>query len=450
MLTLPARFAAVILCFAPLLFQRSWRHAEVLLVGAILAPGRRTVTSILRIAGLSQERRFVNYHRVLNRAAWSGRAAAKVLLGLLLDSFVPAGPVLLGLDDTIERRRGKRISAKGIYRDPVRSSHGHFVKASGLRWLSLMLLVPISWAGRVWALPFLTALAPSDRYCRERGLRHKKLTDWGRQLVLQARRWMPERQLVLVTDSGFAALEFLAALLRQEITCVTRLRLDAALYRPAPPRHPGTIGRPRTKGERLPTLAAVLTNETTRWQRLTVPGWYGEGERVVEICSDTAVWCHSGLPVVPIRWVLLRDPGRRFDPQALLCTDTAQEPLQIIRWFVQRWQLEVTFREVRDHLGVETQRQWSDKAIARTTPCLLGLFSIVTLLASCLNSRAQLRVSASAWYHKQRPTFADSLAAVRRAIWSEQGFAVSPQSVDAAKLPPALREGIAYALCHAA
>ena len=202
------------------------------------------MSSILRITGHSQDRRFVNYHRVLSRAAWNGRAAAQVLLGLLLDAFAPSGPVLLGLDDTIERRRGKRISAKGIYRDPVRSSHGHFVKASGLRWLSLMLLVPISWAGRVWALPFLTTLAPSERYCRERGVRHKKLTDWGRQLVLQARRWMPGRRLVLVTDSGFSALEFLAALRRQEVTCVTRLRLDAALYRPAPPRPPGPIGRP--------------------------------------------------------------------------------------------------------------------------------------------------------------------------------------------------------------
>src|SRR5919107_1772314 len=447
---LPARFAAVILCFAALFQQRSWRHAEVLLIGAILAPGRRTVSSILRITGRSRERRFVNYHRELNRAAWSGRAAARVLLGLLLEAFLPAGPVLLGLDDTIERRRGKRISAKGIYRDPVRSSHGHFVKASGLRWLSLMLLVPISWAGRVWALPFLTTLAASERYCRERGRRHKKLTDWGRQLVLQAHRWMPGRRLVVVTDSGFSALEFLAALLRQEVTCVTRLRLDAALYRPAPPRSPGIIGRPRTKGERLPTLAEVLAHKTTRWQRVTVPGWYGEGERVVEICSDTAVWRHAGMPVVPVRWVLLRDPCRRFDPQALLCTDPAQEPLQVVRWFVQRWQLEVTFREVRDHLGVETQRQWSDKAIARTTPCLLGLFSVVALLASRLDGRARIQISTSAWYHKPRPTFADTLAAVRRAIWSEQGFAVSRQSVDTAKLPPALREGIAYALCHAA
>jgi hypothetical protein len=393
---LPARFAAVILCFSPLLRQRSWRHAEVLLIGAILAPGRRTVASILRITGLCRERRFVNYHRVLNRAAWSGRAAACVLLGLLLDAFVPTGPVLLGLDDTIERRRGKRISAKGIYRDPVRSSHGHFVKASGLRWLSLMLLVPIPWAGRVWALPFLTTLAPSERDCRERGQRHKKLTDWGRQLVLQARRWMPRRPWVLVTDSGFSALEFLAALLRQEITCITRLRLDAALYQSAPPRRPGTLGRPRTKGARLPTLAEVLTDKTTRWRRVTVPGWYGEADRTVEICSDTAVWRHAGLPVVPIRWVLLRDPCRRFDPQALLCTDPAQEPLQVIRWFVQRCQLEVTFREVRDHLGAETQRQWSDKAIARTTPCLLGLFSIVALLAARLDRCDRVQVSASA------------------------------------------------------
>src|SRR5687767_973418 len=405
---LPARFADIILAFALVFRQRrSWRHAELLLIGAILAPGKRTVTSLLRIVGLSRERRFTNYHRVLNRAAWDSHAAARLLLGLLLAAFAPNGPVVLGIDDTIERRRGKRINAKGIYRDPDRSSKGHFVKASGLRWLSLMLLVPIPWAGRVWALPFLTALAPSERYSQERGRRHKALTDWARQLVLQARRWMPERALVLVADSSFSALALLASLVRQDVTCITRLRLDAALYTPAPLRQPKTRGRPRTKGERLPTLATVLADQATPWQRVTVPDWYGEGERVVEICSETAVWRHCGLPVVPIRWVLLRDPSRRFDPQALLCTDLAQEPLQILRWFTQRWQLEVTFREARDHLGVETQRQWSDQAITRTTPCLLGLFSVVTLLANRLSRHARLRVSAAAWYSKQRPTFAD-------------------------------------------
>src|SRR3712207_2690307 len=450
MLRLPPRFATIILCFAPLFFQRSWRHAEMLLIGAILTPGRRTVTSILRITGLCRGRRFVNYHRVLNRAAWSGRAAARVLLDLLLEAFVPMGPVLLGLDDHIEHRRGKRIRAKGIYRDPVRSSKGHFVKASGLRWLSLMLLVPIPWAGWVWALPFLTTLAPSERYCREHGRRHKKLTDWARQLVVQARRWMPKRRLVLMADSSFAALELLASLVRQGVTCIIRLRLDAALYTPAPLRQPKTRGRPRPTGERQPTLATVLADPTTAWRCVTVPDWYGEGERVVEICSDTAVWRHCGLPVVPIRWVLLRDPSRRFDPQALLCTDPAQEPLQILRWFTQRWRLEVTFREVRDHLGVETQRQWSDQAVARPTPCLLGLFSIVTLLANRLGRHARLRVSAAAWYRKRRPTFADTLAAVRRQLWREQGFLTSRRAGRPRKIRPALRDGIVHALCSAA
>ena len=450
MLRLPSRFATVILSFAPLLRHRSWRHAEVLLLGAILAPGQRTVTSILRIGGLSRERRFVNYHRVLNRAAWAPRAASRRLLALLLTAVLPSGPVLLGIDDTIERRRGKCIAARGIYRDPVRSSEAHFVKASGLRWLSLMLLAPVPWAGRVWALPFLTVLAPSERYARQRGRRHKTLTDWARQMVLQARRWLPGRALVLVADGGFAALELLTVLTRHGVTCITRLRLNAALYAPAPPRRPRQVGRPPKKGRRRPTLAAVVANRRTRWRRLTVPGWYGEGDRVVEICSETAVWYHAGLPPLPVRWVLLRDPRRRFDPQALLCTDPACDTLQIITWFVRRWQAEVTFREVREHLGVETQRQWSDKAIARTTPCLLALFSVVVLLAVRLPPRARLTVTAAAWYHKQRPSFADTLAAVRRHIWREQGLLTSRRHPHRRKLRPTLREAVAHALCHAA
>jgi DDE superfamily endonuclease len=449
MLRLPSHFAALILSFAPLFRYGSWRHAELLLIGAILAPGKRTVTSLLRITGLSRERRFVNYHRVLSRARWSERSAARLLLGLLLAAFVPRGPVLLGLDDTIERRRGKRITAKGIYRDPVRSSHAHFVKASGLRWISLMLLAPIPWAGRVWALPFLTVLAPSQRYAQERGRQHKKLTDWARQMVLQARHWMPDRELVLVADSSFAALELLAALVCQGVICITRLRLDAALYAPAPPRRAGAKGRPRTKGRRLPNLAEVLTAPTTRWQRVSVPGWYGEGERVIEFCSATALWRHAGRPVVPLRWVLLRDPQGRFDPQALLCTDPAREPLQILTWYVRRWQVEVTFREVRDHLGVETQRQWSDRAIARTTPCLLALFSIVALLGACLSPHARQAAATAAWYRKTQPTFADTLAAVRRQFWREQGLFTSHHTAEEPKCQPALHEAIVHAICYA-
>ncbi len=169
----------------------------------------------------------------------------------------------------------------------------------------------------------------------------------------------------------------------------------------------------------------MLTDPATPWKCVTVTGWYGGGECVVEISTATAVWRHSGMPVVPIRWVLVRDPLGRFEPQALLCTDAAQDPVQILRWFVQRWQLEVTFREVRDHLGVETQRQWSDQAIARTTPCLLGLFFLVTLLAAQLTPQARQTVATSAWYRKRCPTFSDTLAVVRREFWREQGFAMS-------------------------
>jgi hypothetical protein len=412
--------------------------------------GKAHLTSCLRIIGLSQERRFVNYHRVLSRARWSGRAASRLLLGLLVRRFVPEGPIALGVDDTIERRRGKRIQAKGIYRDPVRSSHSHFVKASGLRWVSLMLLAPIPWAARPWALPFLTRLAPRERYAQRQRTPHKPVLTGARQMVWQAQRWLPDRTLVVVGDSAFSALEWLSALLRRNITVVTRLRWEAALSDPAPVRRPGTNGGPRKKGKRRPTLRQVLERNATRWQRLLVPGWYGEGDRVIAVCSRTAVWYHTGLPPVPIRWVLIRDPEKRFDPQALLCTDLTQSPLMIVSWFVRRWQVEVTFQEVRRVLGVETQRQWSQQAIARTTPCLLALFSLVTLLADRLARQGTLPLPQDAWYNKSRPTFADALAAVRQHYWRQMGFRVSGRKEQMQKLPSILRECLTYALCRAA
>lgn len=277
--------------FAPYFSKAIWRHARVLLIGAILVPGHRTLTAVLRIMGLSAERQFQAYHRVLNRARWSSRALSQRLLMLLVQMFVPSGPVICGLDDTIEHRRGAKINAKGIYRDPVRSSHGHFVKASGLRWLCLMLLAPIPWAGCTWALPFLTCLAPSERYYQQRRRPHKKLTDWGRQMIMQLRRWLPGRALVIVADSSFAAIQWLFQLIQLPgpICLIVRFRLDAGLYEPAPVRQPGQRGRRRKKGARLPTLEQIAQQTKTRWKRVTIPDWYGEGRRVIEIVSDTAV-----------------------------------------------------------------------------------------------------------------------------------------------------------------
>jgi hypothetical protein len=446
--TLPSEYTTILAAFAGLFSKRIWQHVQILLTGAILAPGQRTVTAVLRIMGLSAEKHFQNYHRVLNRAIWSSREASRLLLGMLIRAFAFFGPVVLGLDDTIERRRGAKIKAKGIYRDPVRSSHSHFVKASGLRWLSLMLLAPIPWAKHVWALPFLTVLAPSERYYEKRQRAHKKLTDWARQALLQVKRWLPGRKLVVVMDGGFAAIDFLweVAKLADPITLIARFRLDAALYEPAPERKPGQVGRPRKKGKRLPILKKVLEDKQIYWKKVIIPNWYGEGNREVEFASDTAVWFHNGMPALPIRWVLIRDPLGKFRSQALLCTDLNEEPEQILKWFVMRWQLEVTFHEVRDHLGVETQRQWSDWAIARTTPALLGLFSLVTLLANTHAQKSKIPVRQDAWYCKPLPTFSDALALVRQEMWQHRYFQLSHKRYDVRKMRP---EVLNY-LCNAA
>jgi len=449
MLTLPAHIMDRLDPFAPVFSGRVWRRVPTLVSGAILAPGRRMVSSTLRVMGLGHCRAFSSYHRVLNRAVWSNVRVSRILLGLLVAAFAPDGPMVIGIDATLERRRGPKIGAAGIYRDPVRSSHRHFVKVRALRWVSMMLLVPIPWAHGTWALPFLTVLAPSEHDDEERAQRHKAVPRWAQQMILLLHRWYPDRPLVIVGDQDYAVIDLLAAT-RQVATIVTRLRLDAHLCEPAAPRPLHQKGRPRVVGPRLPTLAARAADPTTAWTALTVARWYGEDQRDIEIVSGTAVWYHGGKPPVPLRWVLIRDPRGAFPTQALLCTDLAATPEQIVAWFVLRWQLEVTFHEVRDHLGVETQRQWSDLAIRRVTPALLGLFSFVTLLAHDQIIAGACPVRQAAWYPKHDPTFSDALALVRRSLWAGTTFCMSPPEEDSVKVPRALVEHLSEMLCYAA
>ena len=453
MLTPPDAIVAVLVPFAKLFTNPTWRKAQVLVVGAILTPGQRTVTTALRVMGRSDHRDYARYHEVLNRAVWSPRQAARILLMLLLQHLDHGDdPLVFGIDETLERRRGPRINTRGIYRDAVRSSRHQLVKASGLRWISLMWLGHVPWAGRHWALPVLTVLAPSARYHQQQGRRHKKLTDWARQMILQLRRWLPQRPLVLVGDNGYAVLDLLhrCQSLREPVTLIVRLRMDAALYAPAPARQPGQNGRPPLKGARRPSLKALLDQPQTTWASATV-AWYDGATRTVELTSQTAVWYRSGKSPVPIRWVLIRDPQGSFAPQALLCTDPAQDPTRILQWFVLRWQLEVTFQEVRTHLGVETQRQWSDLAIARTTPVLMGLFSWTTLAAHALQNRRPMTHRTAAWYDKPSPTFVDAIALVRRHLWlASEGFSLSAPDSDIQELPVALFHRLVDSLAYAA
>lgn len=451
MLNLPWRIVDLLNPFAPCFYGVStWMKAQVLLIGAILTPGRRVVTEALRVMGLSESRQYAQYHQVLNRAVWSPLELGQALLKVVVKTFAQAGePLVFGIDATIERRWGRKIAARGIYRDAVRSSDSHLVKASGLRWISLMLLTSMPWAQRIWALPFMTVLAPSERYYQQRGRSPQTVLQRSLQMLRLLRRWLPKQALVVVGDSAYAALDFLSQLQKLTVTFVTRLRLDAALYEPAPP-YSGK-GRPRKKGQRLPTLVQVLNDPATMWTSVNLP-WYDGQVREVQIASAGAVWFHNGKVPLPIRWVLVRVPQGAYDPLALLSTDATCDPLTIVTWFVQRWQLEVTFEEARRHLGVETQRQWSDKAIARTTPLLLGLFSWVTLLAHALYaSPSSLAPRQAAWYSKPLPTFSDALALVRHYLWSlYPTFRISKDEPDMLKIPKPLFDTLVSTLCYAA
>lgn len=445
MLTLPAGCSSAIVLFSSLFSKRVWAHAQTLLIGAILSPAQRTVTAALRVMGLEAERRFVNFHRVLNRAVWSARDAARLLLTQVVARFVPDGTLLLVLDDTLERRRGSSIRAKGIYRDPVRSSHSHFVKASGLRWLCVTVIAHMPCTARRWALPVLTMLAPSERFSSEHGRRHKKLTDWARGALLQLRRWLPERSIVCVADSSYAALEFLDDV-RRHVTMITRLRLDAALFATAPAYR--GIGRPRLKGAARPKLATLIENRRRRWCSIMLKRWYQQNDRRTDVLSGTAVWYHSGKPVVPIRWVLVRDPQGTFPAQAFLSTDLELSAQQILEFYVDRWQIEVTFEEARQHLGLESQRQWSDAAIARTTPIILGLYTLVAQIASDLHERHGMSKRCSAWYVKEHMTFSDALAAVRLTLWRSLSSQMSCSETDSEKVPRSIHERLLHTLAY--
>jgi hypothetical protein len=448
--TMPAKVPQIVAewmrPFAPCFTAAVWRHVLVLVTGTLLVPGRRTVTAALRVMGLGQSSSFALYHRVLSLARWSSRAVAHRLLLVLVAAFVPQGPVVVAIDDTIERRWGTKIKARGIYRDPVRSSHGHFVKASGLRWLCVMLLAPVPWAGCVWGLPFLTVLAPSERWSGEHGRRHKRLTDWARQVLVQTARWLPERQIIAVADRSFSAIELLRDVSRF-VCLISRLRLDAGLYEPPPWRAPGTRGRPRVKGARLPSLVDRLTDPTTSWERVILDGWYGRSERRLDIASGTALWHHPGRQV-PIRWVLVRDVAGEKEAQAFVCTDVAADAVDILRWFVGRWRTETTFEEARRHLGMETQRQWSDLAILRTTPALLGLFSLVTLWASWLEATRGPVPERVRWYAKQAPTFSDALALVRHTLWCAMTFELSASDRNMAKVSADVLDRLILLACR--
>jgi len=450
----PTEFIAILAHFSILFSAPTWKKAQLLVVGALLCPRQRTVAAILRVMGRRDERDFENYHRVLNRAKWSSFAAGKILLGLLVRlslSPVP-GYVIFALDETVERRQGKRIKAKGCYRDAVRSSESCVIKCFGLKWVCATILIQPPWCRRPWALPYLTVLAPSKKANQATGKKHKTCIDIACQVVLSTTRWLRlqgvSSRVVFLGDGGYATIKFMQTCIRTQTTLVCRFRLDASLYDWPPIQLKGKRGRKPKKGKKQRGLKQIAANPSTEWIRQTVY-WYGGESKEIEYVTGKSLWCKQGCAPVPIRWVLIRIPetGR---VEAICSTDLELAPSAIIGMFVMRWNIEVLFEEVRRHLGVETQRQWSDLAIERTTPCLFALFSVATLYGLSLWKVGKLRPTGAAWYDKKEVTFSDVLAAVRAEILRKRNYVASGSMADTTKFHEEILSSFIQELASAA
>ena len=452
--TLPAVIVTLLLPFERLFDPKTWRKAQLLAMGAILSPGKRTVSSALNILGIGQHGDFAVYHHVLNRARWSplqlSRALSLLVAGRLGSS---TEPLVFGIDETVERRWGRKIAAKGRYRDPVRSKDDQVVMTPGLQWVSLLLLTRIGWAGRHWALPFLTALVVSARYDRRKGRRHKTVTDYAQQMLVCLRRWLPDRDLVVVADGGYAKREFLrhCQSMSKPIVVVTtaqgRVPVPARATAAARPDRAAPGGRRAIAQSHGGAGRSRYTMDPLPRHRFRRQYRHGRAR-----FGRSAVVPRRAAVAFTMRWVVIRYLAERRGPYALLCTDTEAEPLRILQWYLLRWQVEVTFEELRAHLGLETQRQWSERAIARTTPALFGLFSVVTLAADILiEQRGAMAPRTAAWYDKTSPSFADAIALVRRHLWVQQGtFMPSEREHESIKVPRLLYHRMLDSLAYAA
>lgn len=445
---LTTEILAVLASFASEFSRPTWKNIQVLLVGAILCRGPRRVSSVLRIMGLASIRNFSKYHRVLSRAEWDGLALAKILLGLLIKLLPESWPILVAVDETLERRRGKKIKAKGLYRDAVQSTQSNVVTSYGLKWEAMMLIVPLPWCTRPWALPFLTILAPSKRSNETAGRRHKTSLDWARQMVCLVSRWL-KQQWILVGDGAYACMDLALTCIKLNVVLISRLRIDAQLFE-FPIFEKKKLGRKPIKGKRI-QLKELLNDPKQVWQTDTIK-WYGGERRQIEYITFVCLWYHAGCMPVILRIVLVKTPGGKNEAETFFSTNTSLIPTQIIRYFVLRWNIEVTFEETRAHLGIETQRQWSDKAIARTTPLLMGLFSFITMVAFSMHqTKALISMETASWYDKKGElTFSDIIAIVRRSIWSNQYFSKSENQLDLDKCSVEKINSLIYQLTLAA
>lgn len=406
----------------------------LLLAAALLTVGRHTIANLLRTLGPLVPGDPSSYRRVFSHRRWSSWRLARLLAGWVLDRLLPAGPIFLAGDDTVEEHRGKNVYGKGRHRDPVRSTHTYTAFRWGHKWVVLAVLVRLPLTRRLWALPVLVALYRSEEDNRRRGRRHKTPPELLRQLLRVLLRWFPDRQFVCAADGNYAThdLARLAARHPARLTFLSHFYADANLYEPAPPvvgKKPS--GRPRKKGAKMPSPAQVVKQAPQR-QRLNV-AWYGGGRRAVEVITGTGHWYEAGTPLVAVSWVWVHDCTGTHRDEYFFTTDVRWSAAQVIETYTGRWNLETTFQEMRSHLGLETTRGWAEQTVWRVAPCLFGLYTVVAALYVQLPARRRLR-GLLAWVGKEDVTFSDALTAVRRWLWVQWVFAIPGHTTAFSKL----------------
>jgi hypothetical protein len=445
---LPPDAAPLLAALTPVFSQPTATRFATLLAATLLATGRRTVANLRRTLGNLAPGHVTSYQRVLSAARWSGLELGCALARLLLDRFVPTGPVHLVGDDTVDGHPGAHVYGKARHRDPVRSSHSYTAWRYGHRWVVIAVLVRLPFATRPWALPVLVDLYRTPEVSRAEGRRHHTPAQLACRLLRLMLIRFPGRTFVFVGDSGYGTHEVarFCHRHRDRITLVSKCHPDVNLFHPPPP-YTGK-GRPRAKGGRLlkPRQAVAGLRPSSR-SRLTVP-WYGGGTRRVAVVTCTGHWFKAGHGLVPIRWVFVEDRTGTHRDEYFLTTDTTWSPAEVVAAYCGRWNLETTFQECRSHLGLETTRGWRRATVLRAAPCLLGLYSVVTVLFTSLPESD--RTGAVRWPGKVGVTFSDAVRSVRRWLWAKGVFPQAGIDADLTKLPPSVRELLLSGLAPAA
>lgn len=425
MTNLPVSMLQLLAIFAPLFSKPIYQSFLFLFHAHVLCKGRRTITEMLKRMGLRHVKNYSKYHDFFSKAKWSTLNGSKILL-LKLVLLTPSA-VTFSFDTTMERRKGPKIKGLGIQRDAVRSTKGRKVLVPGLNWLVCTIHIQLPWSKSKWALPVLTILMPPENplsssknaHDLKKTKKHKTLTQWTCQAVKLLRRWLGSNiKITVVADSAFATYALANTCVDLDITLISRMRLDARTFQFPPP--PKGRGRKKLVGKRLPTFQDMLKDPSLVWTKVTT-GWYGGKVKEIQILTGTCLWYGYGIRPVPISWVLTRDG----DQEALIFSTNINQSLsEMIGIFVDRWAIEVTFEEARRHLGMETQRQWSDKAVDRMTPCILASYSIINLIAveSLRSKDEEIPIQSSSWYKKSHVTFSDVLAYVRMEIFKKNYF----------------------------